>query len=66
MGHEVLVLGGRGVVHSGPDGDPVRGVEHHPDNARTVLGHAAVSSMIIICTVTWMRLIVSFILLESS
>ena len=40
VGHEVLVLGRRGVVHRGPDGDPVRGVEHHPDDARTVLGHA--------------------------
>lgn len=30
-------LGGGGVVHGGLDGDPLRGVEHHPEDAGVVL-----------------------------
>ena len=30
-------LGGSGVVHGGLDGDPLRRVEHHPEDASIVL-----------------------------
>ena len=30
-------LGGSGVVHGGLDGDPLRCVEHHPEDASIVL-----------------------------
>ena len=46
-GHQALVLGSRGVVHRGLDGDTLRAVEHHSDDPAVVLHTSSPSGSVL-------------------